>query len=905
MGPVHDTQPSPDYCSVSQAAERLGVSVVTLRRWDRSGKLPAERAPHTGHRRYAVDTLDQFSGRARDPAVARGRFAEKPLYDREAELADVADRLRQPGVIVTILGPPGVGKTHLATAYAHDPPRGFGLRLVELAEIASITAFRERLSALFDNHFGSVAGVVTPTIVVLDNFEHLVDGADALADVVRANHNVRFLVTSQVRLRLACEDVIELSPLRTSAAPGERLSSVPAVRMFARRAKAHGTTYDDSELTDVHGLVTRLDGLPLALELAASAARVLSPAELLERYGPQPSRLERVGGEGGGRSASLKAALDWSWSLLSGAERAALAACTVFRGGFCFSAAEAILADDLDVLSTLSALRDRSLLSVGPGSPSGGRSRFFLLGSVADFAAPSLPAEAAEGLRRRHAEHYRGLADELGIRVRQGDQAATAILAAEGGNFAAAIDYLGPSDEGVAMLSALRPLSAQGLLQMPVRELLNRLIAEASGSALGRLLLQRSVILREAGHDQRAEFERARELAREAGDAELHCEALRSLATAQPTFEAGQVYLDELREIARRHGLKQAEARGYAAAVTLACTAGWEHARANVLAALALFEELDDRLAMALMLSNLGNVEHDAGQSAAAVTHYNEALTILGSLGAKRPWAHTLGYRACLRREMGDLESAREELETALEVTASFSDDHYECLFLAELGSLRAQLGASYAGFIERAEWLTTQPSVRDSALPVTVRLHGAVTDVVLAGQALDADRVGLGHQYLAFVDDVVCEASEQIGQDVQLGASDDVRRALRVLRAARGELPAGGVAPNRLLVGRTGDWVQPPHARPIDLSSRPVLSRLLAALCRGRVEACEDAVDTATLLEAAWPGDRASAESLNRRLRTAISALRQLGLGGAIAFRGGGYLLTSGAELVGESSER
>jgi predicted ATPase/DNA-binding SARP family transcriptional activator len=311
---------------------------------------------------------------ARSPAPALPA-APTGLIGREEELDALAAALRE-ARLVTLLGPGGVGKTRLALELAHRLADDFrdGARFVPLAAVDSRERLEEEL-AVDDRD--------AEQLIVLDNFEQLVDAAAAVSDLLAAAPAVRVLVTSQAALRLHGEREFPLAPL----------DAAPAVELFVRRApKAEA---DDAAIPEI---CRRLDGLPLAIELAAARTRLLSPAAILDRLGGRLDLLTGGPRDAPERQRTLRAAIEWSHDLLSDRERDVFARLAVFAGGWTLEAAEAVLGD---VLDELEALVDRSLV-VRTGE------RFDMLESIHAFARERL---ADDAVAARHAAWALALAE--------------------------------------------------------------------------------------------------------------------------------------------------------------------------------------------------------------------------------------------------------------------------------------------------------------------------------------------------------------------------------------------------------------------------------------------------------------------------------------------------------------
>ena len=293
--------------------------------------------------------------------------------------------------LVTVLGPGGVGKTRLALELAHRLAGEFrdGARFVPLAAIDT----RERLEQEIELDDAGVE-----LLLVLDNFEQLVDAAPVVADLLARAPGVTALVTSQAALRLSGEHEVPLAPLAVDA----------AVELFVLRARA----LDGADEAIVE-ICARLDGLPLAIELAAARTRLLSPAAILERLGRRLDLLTGGPRDAPARQRTLRAAIEWSHDLLEERERALFAQLAVFAGGWSLEGTEAVAGD---VLDELESLVDRSLV-VRAGE------RFGMLETVHEFARERLnDSSEADAVAARHAAWALTLAEAAESALEGADQ---------------------------------------------------------------------------------------------------------------------------------------------------------------------------------------------------------------------------------------------------------------------------------------------------------------------------------------------------------------------------------------------------------------------------------------------------------------------------------------------------
>jgi predicted ATPase/predicted Ser/Thr protein kinase len=372
-------------------------------------------------------------------SVAHGRTVEVrtnlppptgSLIGRDRELQDLRDILGEADSrIVTVTGPGGIGKTRLALAAAHALVEQFpdGVFLVELEatpDVAAVPAAIARALALPDQRGVTPLRRVTDhardrrLLLVLDNFEHVLDAAPELAALATQAPRVRLLVTSQAPLRVAAERVVPIEPLdmpEQREQDLEAFATTPSVELLLKRARNvdPSVALTPANAPAIGELCRRLDGLPLALELAAAQLALLDPGELLERLSAGVDALGRGARDAPSRQRGLRAALDWTTSQLTAAQRSLFAELGVFVGGFTLRLAEAMR--QADILEDLAVLRDLSLVRREPGG------RFSMSPPVRLYALELLRTTGGEeGARDRHARAILELAlrhaeDWLGI----------------------------------------------------------------------------------------------------------------------------------------------------------------------------------------------------------------------------------------------------------------------------------------------------------------------------------------------------------------------------------------------------------------------------------------------------------------------------------------------------------
>ena len=384
----------------------------------------------------------------RDQGSDRGRLVAFPAGDRhvsppsnlplqlssfvgqEKELAEVR-RLLQDTRLLTLSGPGGCGKTRLAVVAASDLLQEFedGVRMVELAPlsdpsfvpqaIASVLGAREQpdvsLTETLSNHLRN-----KNMLLVLDNCEHLIEAcAELVETLLRFCPRLRVLATSREALAIPGEAAwpvpsLTLPDLRRIP-DIESLSRYESARLFLERITSVNPAFafEEQDAMAVARVCYRLDGIPLAIELAAARTRVLSVEEISERLDQSFGLLTSGGRTVMPRHRTLRATMDWSYELLTGEEQTLFLRLSVFAGGFTLEAAESICAGEEierdEVLELLSHLVDKSLVTA---QQKGGETRYRLLEMVRQYARDKF-READDEIKRRHAAYFVGLALKL------------------------------------------------------------------------------------------------------------------------------------------------------------------------------------------------------------------------------------------------------------------------------------------------------------------------------------------------------------------------------------------------------------------------------------------------------------------------------------------------------------
>ena len=348
------------------------------------------------------------------------------IVGRGEEVGLVLDHLRGGARLVTLTGIGGIGKTRLAVEIAGAIGGDVSTTFVPLSAVQdadrALRTIADRIGARPDGHRSPLEVIVDDlrghrTLLVLDNLEQITGVAPALARLLEAAPDLQVLATSRRALRIRAEQEVRVPPLPLPPPPAHpplaALADEPAVRLFLDRARAVSAeiVLNPDTADVVVEICRRLEGIPLAIELAAARTRLVSLTELLDRLTDRLSILVGGGPDAPERQRTLRATIDWSYELLTDAERSLLARLSVFTGGWTVEAAEAVCGDErVDVLETLASLLDSSLVTSVAGVDAA--PRFAMLEAVRAYAAERLDERSeSSAVALRHLEYYCRLAE--------------------------------------------------------------------------------------------------------------------------------------------------------------------------------------------------------------------------------------------------------------------------------------------------------------------------------------------------------------------------------------------------------------------------------------------------------------------------------------------------------------
>jgi predicted ATPase/class 3 adenylate cyclase len=661
------------------------------------------------------------------------------LLGREEALAALCALLRRAGVrLVTLSGPGGTGKTRLAIQVAaellDDCADGVSfVRLSRLSDpalvlptIAATLGLKEVVGQPIAETLRAELHARPQRLLVLDNFEQVVGAAPEVAALLETATNLKVLVTSRIRLHLRGEREYPLGPLPLPPRPGlpdashlpppEQVAQYAAVALFIERARDARPDFavTAANAPAIAEICARLDGLPLAIELAAARVKLLPPTALLARLSSRLKLLTGGARDLEERQRTMRATIAWSEGLLSAQERVLFRRLAVFVGGCTLEAAEAVCTApegaeslELDLLDGLGALVDQSLVQQREDGGGGGEPHFGMLQVIRESALERLDESGeTEALRRAHADYFLTLAEQMRPQLKGPDQAAHfKRLEREHDNLRGALGWSlehGVAETAARLCVALFPFWNMAGHWNEQWQWLAR--TSSLGDALPPQL--RAHVLSQAGYvaRSRGDYAAATRQVDEslalylsvddtagAGYAlgQLATLALRQerLAQAEHLFEESLILLREVGDLSTvlqvlRAQAELPEVRGdYLAATSL------------LTQALALAQSLGDTHDIAECRARLGWFALLQGDVAAAEPPINEALAVQKQLSDTNCSAISLGYLGLLALEQGDPAAAQELLEQSLSGFEEIATQPGIARTLVRLGAARFALG--------------------------------------------------------------------------------------------------------------------------------------------------------------------------------------------------------------------
>jgi predicted ATPase/serine/threonine protein kinase len=632
------------------------------------------------------DRLSDLNANRRDTRPSNLPVPTTAFVGRDKELAAAQELLSRPDVrLVTVTGPGGIGKSRLAIEVARHLTEQFaggvyfvplsaitdpGLIILTIAQTlglretsgeAPLDALRERLR----NSSGSM------TLLLIDNFEHLVEAAPLLAEVLTLAPSLKLLVTSRAALHVHNEHEFPVPPLALpdakSTGSASELSKFSAISLFVQRAAAVKPNFEVTEENApiIADICARLDGLPLAIELAAARIKLLSVSAMRSRLASRLQLLTGGARDLPARQQTLRQAIDWSYDLLAEPEQKLFRRLSVFWGGCTLDAVEAVCDTKkdlgLDVLDGMSSMMDKSL--VRQTEQADGEPRFVMLETIREYAFVKMVECGEEPLTRRaHAAYCLVLAEEGATEDISANQTVTLDrFETEHDNFRAAIDWLteaGHAEWGLRLGVALFRFWEMREHLSEGRDRLGKLLKLEGASVPSNARL-------------RALF------------------AAGVLASEQGDFECADSLLKESLQIARRLGDKQSIAIALnALAVGVRDREDLPASRALFEESLALWRELNDSRAVARALSNLASIVRLQDDFSYAGVLNQECLSIFSELGDGAGYAWALNHQGDIARDQGDAVAARRLYEQSLASFRELNDNWGVGGSLADLGNL-------------------------------------------------------------------------------------------------------------------------------------------------------------------------------------------------------------------------
>jgi predicted ATPase/class 3 adenylate cyclase len=649
----------------------------------------------------APDLPDAFP-RLRTLDTQRHNLPAQPtaLIGREQEVATVCSLLRRADArLVTLTGPGGMGKTRLGLQVAADLLDDFtnGVYFVNLAPIsdpAPVPSAIAKALGIVEAGGRQIPDLLKEylrdkrMLLLLDNFEQVMDAAPLVSNLLATAPGLKLLVTSRMALHLYGEHEFIVPSLalpdRHHQSALEQLTQYEAVRLFIERAQAVKADFaaTNENAPAVAEICYRLDGLPLAIELAAARVKLFSPQALLARLGDQLKFLTGGARDLPARQQTIRNTIDWSYQLLDDGEKMLFARLGVFVGGCTLEAAEAVCNADsdlpIDVVDGVAALVDKSLLRQEDGVD--GEPRYTMLETIREYARERLHASGAEAaLHERHAAYCLALAEEARLKI----DSATSIawmerLEQEHDNLRAALAWAlepGKGETALRLAAALFLFWLRRSYWSEGRRWLEHALVQNSGASAA----VRAQALSGAGVLASFQSDYARAVALSEESLALFrglddkqgsgwaLSVLAGVASDQGDYARAVALAEESLALQRAVGSKRAVAFSLRKLADGVYDQG-DYGRAAVLCAesLALCQELGDRSGSAFALASLAMIVHAQGDYGRAAVLCAESLALERELGNKRRVGRVLCQLGSVARAEGNYQGARSHYEEAL-----------------------------------------------------------------------------------------------------------------------------------------------------------------------------------------------------------------------------------------------
>lgn len=635
------------------------------------------------------------------PSAATGISLPPPtppgaLIGRERDVDQVVSRLRSDARLVTLTGPGGTGKTRLAAAVAQALQTTFAgnVAFVQLAAVTDPSRVLQTIARALDvpeaegrsvlDALGALVGD-RHVLFVLDNLEQVLGAAPDIAALLARCPRLHILATSRSPLRIGAEVEYALAPLdlpapQTPVAPDE-LDRYPATALFMERALSAcpdmAPTQDQADA--IVAICRRLDGLPLALELAAARVRVLDPQALLRRLEHALDVLTTGARDLPERQRTLRATIDWSYSLLKEPEQQLYRRLSVFEDGWTQDAAEAVCYHDMaeTALDEMASLIEQGLVR-----PTGTPGRFDMLQTILEFARERLDeSDEIEALRARHADYYLTVAEEVREGVAGPSQLDSMARAdAEATNHQAALVYYRDRAEGGDAEAAENGLLLCGSfylywhirgLHLSSREWSNAFL-EAPWSPTASLGRARALATAGLASVTLGDFERGLselltgvEIARNVGSTQVEAQTLFMAAFAALSggnLDDAQLYIEQSLDLHETGGLDWPWGKAFAQAlrgIVRGAAGDPEGARSDLNDALAYQTQIGDYEGAGITYGGLGMVSVIEGDHKSALVHYADALRAYETVGDRPEEARILDSLAWSSLALDRTEDAR------------------------------------------------------------------------------------------------------------------------------------------------------------------------------------------------------------------------------------------------------